>query len=691
MTKGNTPHGTIVGVDVGGTFTDLFYYDERQGRFRTAKVPSNRGDEAVGFLAGLQTFGDVADLGSIVHGTTVGTNALLERKGARVGLITTAGFRDVLEMRRRDRRHTWGLWGDFVPVVDRDLRVEVAERTLADGTIRTAVDPEEVRTAARRLVEQGAEALAIVFINAYANPSNELAARAAAAEVWPNANVECSARILPEIREFERTSTTALNAYLQPVVGSYLAKLDKALAGDGFAGRFHIVQSNGGVMSTDTARRLPVRTALSGPAAGVIAAAAISKAAGFPNVITGDLGGTSFDVSLVVEGDTTLAAQTTIDFGLVIRTPMIEITTIGAGGGSIAGVDSGGMLQVGPESAGSRPGPVCYGQGNTRPTLTDANVVLGRINADRPIGGKLQRLDVEAARAAIAKHVAEPLGLDPMAAAEAIVRIANSKMAGAIRLVSIERGHDPAKFAAVPFGGGGALHVGALIKEVGLKAALVPRYPGVTSALGCVIADIRHDQVQTINVPLDGIDAAALDRRMVEEATASRAVVEAAGLSVERIDIVFELDMHYVGQTHTVAVPLPVVVENGTTGIDEATIRKAFERAYQASFSRLLPGVPAKIVNLRTAAIGRRPHFDLAALAPEEGTTVEGARVGSRPVWFDGAWHEAAIYNRLDLPVGAAIQGPAILEQPDATTVIDPDLCARVDGYGNVIVERIGA
>lgn len=687
MSKGISK-GAIVGVDVGGTFTDLFHYDEARGSFRTAKVPSNRGDEAVGFLAGLQSFGPVAELGSIVHGTTVGTNALLERKGAKVGLITTAGFRDVLEMRRRDRRQTWGLWGDFVPVVDRDMRVEVAERTLADGTIRTGIDPEEVRAAARRLAEQGAEALAIVFINAYANPANELAALEAAREVWPNANLECSSRILPEIREFERTSTTALNAYLQPVVGSYLAKLDNALAGEGFGGRFHIVQSNGGVMSTDTARRLPVRTALSGPAAGVIAAAAISKAAGFPNVITGDLGGTSFDVSLVVEGQTMLAAQTTIDFGLVVRTPMIEITTIGAGGGSIAGVDPGGMLQVGPESAGSRPGPVCYGQGNTRPTLTDANVLLGRINAERPIGGKLARLDVDAARTAIATHVAEPLGLDVMAAAEAVVRIANSKMAGAIRLVSIERGHDPAKFAAVPFGGGGALHVGALIKEVGLKAALVPRFPGVTSALGCVIADIRHDQVQTVNLPLAGIDAASLDRRMVEEATAARAVVESAGLSVERIDLVFELDMHYIGQTHTVAVPLPVSVENGTTGIDEATIRAAFERAYQASFSRLLPGVGAKIVNLRTAAIGRRPHFDLSALAPAAGTTVEGAYAGSRPVWFDGAWHETAVYNRLDLPVGAVIQGPAILEQPDATTVIDPDLSARVDGFGNVIVER---
>ncbi|KAA2237325.1 hydantoinase/oxoprolinase family protein [Salinarimonas soli] len=680
--------GAIVGVDVGGTFTDLFFYDEAQGRFRTAKVPSNRGDEAVGFLEGLKAFGAVADLSSIVHGTTVGTNALLERKGARVGLITTRGFRDVLEMRRRDRRHTWGLWGDFVPIIDRDLRLEVDERVLADGTVRQAVDEGQVREACRTLLGLGAKALAIVFVNSYANPENEMRALAAAAAAWPNGDVACSAQILPEIREFERTSTTALNAYLQPVVGSYLEKLDGALQTEGFTGRFHIVQSNGGVMSTQTARRLPVRTALSGPAAGVIAAAAIASAAGFPDVITGDLGGTSFDVSLVVGGGTSLAAQTTIDFGMVVRTPMIEITTIGAGGGSIAHVDAGGLLGVGPESAGSRPGPVAYGGGNTRPTLTDANIVLGRINAERPIGGKLARLDVEAATRAIEEHVAGPLGLDVMSAAEAIVRVANAKMAGAIRLVSIERGHDPARFAAVPFGGGGALHVGALIKEVGLKAALVPRYPGVTSALGCVIADVRHDGVQTVNLALDGLDAAALDARMIAEADAARAVVEAARLSVERIDVVFELDMHYVGQTHTVSVPLPVTAEGGTTGVDEAVIRAAFEQAYQASFSRLLPGLGIRIVNLRTAVIGRRPHFDLAALAPGPDASLERARLPSRRVWFDGAWHEAAVYARLDLPVGAVIRGPAVLEQPDATTVVDPDLTARVDALGNVIVER---
>ena len=678
----------IVGVDVGGTFTDLFLFDAATGTFRTAKVPSNRGDEASGFLNGLRALGGAASMDAVVHGTTVGTNALLERKGSRLGVITTAGFRDVLEMRRRDRRHTWGLWGDFTPVADRDLRLEVPERTLADGTIRTPVDISAVQAAARALLAAGAEACAIVFINAYANPANEHAAAEAVRAIWPNPHVSVSSEILPEIREFERASTTALNAYLQPVVAGYLARLEGALAEERFTGRFHIVQSNGGIMSTATARRMPVRTALSGPAAGVIAAAAIATAAGFENVITCDLGGTSFDVSLVAGGRMELAAQATIDFGMVIRSPMIEITTIGAGGGSIAHVDRGGLLQVGPESAGSRPGPVCYGQGNDRPTLTDANVVLGRINAERPIGGALARLDVDAAREAIRRHVGDPLGLDPMAAAEAILRVANAKMAGAIRLVSIERGHDPGRFVALPFGGGGALHVGALIREVGLKAALVPRYPGVTSALGCIIADVRHDQVRTLNLALDGLDAAALDARMVSEAEAARAVVAEAGLPVDGIETVFELDMHYAGQTHTVAVPLPVTLGDGTTGITAAAVRAAFEAAYSRAFTRLLPGIPVRIVTLRTAAIGRRPAFDLAMLAPGEGASMDAAARGSRPVWFDGAWTEAKVFARLDLPVGSVVPGPAILEQPDATIVVDPGLAARTDRFGNLIIER---
>jgi len=679
---------TIVGVDIGGTFTDFFRFEEGTRTFHVHKVPSSRGNEAVGFLEGLAQLGATSAAGSIIHGTTVGTNALIERRGGRIGIITTRGFRDVLEMRRRDRPRTWGLWGDFTPVADRDMRLEVDERTLADGTIRRAVDLAAVRSAAATLRAKGAQALAIVFINAYANPENELAALAVARAAWPNEHVTASHQVLPEIREFERSSTTALNAYLQPVVGAYLHGLEQALEGQRFAGSLHIVQSNGGGMSVTTARRLPVRTALSGPAAGVIAGAAIARAAGFGNVITCDLGGTSFDVSLVCDGEPSLAAQTTIDFGLVIRTPMIEITTIGAGGGSIASVDRGGLLQVGPASAGSMPGPACYGQGNELPTLTDAHVVLGRIDAEAPIGGKLKRLDVEAAKRAISTHVGSALGLEVMAAAEAIVRVADARMAGAIRLVSIERGHDPGKFAALTFGGGGALHAGALIKDIGLQCALVPRLPGVTSAFGCVIADLRQDQVQTINLPLDGLDVAELDRRMVAVGEQMRAIVRAAGIATPQIDVVYELDMHYLGQTHTVAVPLPVSLRDGITGVSEAGVRAAFEATYLRLFNRLLPAIPVRIMSLRTAAVGRRPAFDMSVFAPAPNATLANALRGSRPVWVGDGWQEAGVWSRLDLPIGAVITGPAVLEQSDATIFIDPELVGRVDPLGNVIVER---
>jgi N-methylhydantoinase A len=673
----------VVGIDVGGTFTDLFRFDPATRTFSTAKVPSRRGDEARGFLNGLAAIGDVTQ-GSIIHGTTVGTNSLLERRGAKIGVITTRGFRDVLEMRRRDRRQTWGLWGDFTPVADRDLRLEVDERTLADGTIRTAIDVDQVRAAAQLLIEKGAQSVAIIFINSYANADNERHALAAVRSVWPNDYVTASHEVLSEIREFERSSTTALNAYLQPVVASYIAKLEAALAETSKA-QIHIVQSNGGIMSTATARRLPVRTALSGPAAGVVAGAALAKASGFDNLITCDLGGTSFDVSVIANGKTAVAAQTTIEFGLVIRTPMVEITTIGAGGGSIAWVDRGGLLQVGPESAGSVPGPACYGQGNTRPTLTDAQVVLGRINASRPLGGDLKSLDVDAARRAILEHVGVPLGLAADDAAAAIVRVADARMAGAIRLVSIERGHDPAKFVAMPFGGGGALHVGALIREIGLKCALVPRFPGITSALGCVLADLRHDTVQTLNLMLDNLQATVLEIRMAAAGREASAVIKAAGIPVEHIDVLYELDMHYLGQTHTVAVPLPIAAD--ARGVSEHVVRTAFEAAYSASFSRLLPGLSVRIVSLRVAAIGRRPAFDFSVFTPDASASIDNAKAGSRQVWFDGGWRETSVWTRLALPAGAVIEGPAILEQPDATTVIEPGLVGRVDPLGNVIVE----
>ena len=678
----------VIGVDVGGTFTDILALDETTGEVRVAKVPSTRGDQSAGFLNGIQAATD--DLGAvstIIHGTTVATNALLERKGAKAGIITTAGFRDVLEMRRRDRPTTWGLWGQFTPVIERQNRLEVAERTLASGEVIRAVDADEIRAAAQTLLEQGCEAVCLFFINGYANAGNETKAAEILRAVWPNEHVSVATEILPEIREFERCSTASLNAYLQPVVANYLARLEERLASEGAPAEILIVQSNGGVMSVDTAKVLPVRTALSGPAAGVVAARQIASAAGFENVITGDMGGTSFDVSLVADGQNTLTSQASIDFGMVIRTPMIEMTTIGAGGGSIAHIDETGLLDIGPQSAGSDPGPVCYGLGNDKPTVTDANLVLGRIDSRNPIGDKLTRLDNEAAAAAIDRHVATPLGISVQEAAEAVIRVANAKMAGAIRLISIERGHDPKRFAAMPFGGGGALHAGALVREIGLAAAIVPRFPGVNSALGCVMSDLRHDEVRTLNRMLDSLDCGALSDMIAEITAASQEVIRRSRASIEGLHAIIELDMLYLGQTHAVAVPIPP--DAGALSIE--IIRAAFDASYRRAYGRLLDDIPVRVLNLRLSVIGQRPHVDIAGLARgERADTVEACHLAEQKIYADGEWHDGLIIDRLRLPEGAIVNGPCLLVQPDATTYVDPGLVARVDRLGNIIIEEQG-
>jgi N-methylhydantoinase A len=676
----------VVGVDVGGTFTDMFFLDEVDGTCEVIKVPTTREDQSRGIQQGIErTLGGLADVATIVHGTTVATNALLERKGAQTGLITTRGFRDVLEMRRRDRPDTWGLWGTFTPLIPRDFRLEVDERVLADGTCTVSTDPDQVTQAARKLRAQGADSICVFFINAYANDHNERIAVEAVRAVWPNPHVTASHEILPEIREFERASTASLNAYLQPTIGDYLDRLERGLRDGGLTGNILIVQSNGGVMTIDTACRLPVRTALSGPAAGVIASAHIARSVGIDNIITCDMGGTSFDVSVIAKGQSEMVAQTEIDFGLVIRTPMVEITTIGAGGGSIAWIDPGGLLQVGPESAGSDPGPVCYGQGNSHPTVTDANLVLGRINAQQPIGGGLTELDVDSAGCAIQSEIGEPLALDTMAAAEAIIRVANAKMAGAIRLVSVERGHDPKNFVAMPYGGSGALHVGSLIKDVGLASALVPRYPGVTSALGCIAADMRHDRVMTINRLLEELDTAQLGRLVRDSAESGERLLRKAGIRLNGIEVACELDMNYVGQTHTIAVPLPGQILDNST--DQVAIRAAFDQTYRVTYGRLLEDISVRVLNLRVAVVGRRPTFDLSVISPA--ANARSTMTGERDVWVDGGWHSARVYERLSLPVGERIPGPAVLEQSDATIFIDPGLEGVVDGYGNLLVQRL--
>lgn len=678
----------VIGVDVGGTFTDILALDEISGTVKVAKTPSTRGDQSIGFLEGiLSVTEDLSAVATVIHGTTVATNALLERKGAKTGIITTAGFRDVLEMRRRDRPQTWGLWGQFVPVVERQNRIEVAERTLADGTIRQAVNEQEVKAAAQTLLANGCLSVCLFFINGYANAKNEQVAAKILRAVWPNEHVSVATEILPEIREFERCSTATLNAYLQPPVANYLARLEDRIAEQKAESEILIVQSNGGVMSVESAKSLPIKTALSGPAAGVVAARQIASAAGFDNIITGDMGGTSFDVSLVADGQNMLTAQANIDFGMTIRVPMIEMTTIGAGGGSIAHIDETGLLEIGPESAGSDPGPACYGLGNTRPTVTDANLVLGRIDATNPIGGKQKSLDKQAAIAAIETNIAKPLGLDVYDAAEAIIKVANAKMGGAIRLISIERGYDPKLFAMMPFGGGGALHTGALMLDIGLGASVVPRYPGVNSALGCVMSDLRHDEVRTMNVLLDGLDCAELAQMIKEISLSSTKRVQNTKAKLASIDRIIELDMLYMGQSHSVAVPILEDPDKLTI----ASIGAAFDRAYAKAYSRPLTGIPIRILNLRLSMVGVRPAIDLQILAKgARADSVASCLISEQPIYADGAWHNGQIIDRLRLPEGAEIHGPALLVQPDATIYLDPFISATVDSFGNIIIKARG-
>lgn len=673
----------IIGVDVGGTFTDLFFVDQQTGEAFTGKLPSTLENQSIGLIEGiLRALPDFSGIDTIVHGTTVGTNALLERKGSQTGLITTEGFEDVLEMRRRDRPETWGLRGDYRPVIQRNLRLGVAERTLASGQIEQPLDEQTVLDCAKVLLEAGCEALCIAFINSYANSENEQRAGEIARSVWPNDHVTVSSDILPEIREFERVSTAVLNAYLQPKMARYLNQLGSQMRQNAFEGDILIVQSNGGVMTLGSAADQPVRTALSGPAAGVIAARFIGQSAGFDNLITCDMGGTSFDVSVVAEGRSALAAQSSIDFGMVVRTPMIEINTIGAGGGSIAWIDGAGLLQIGPQSAGSNPGPVCYGLGNEDPTVTDANLVLGRINADRPIGGKLDRLDVDKARRAINDKIALPLGISDMEAAEAIIQVANARMAGAIRIVSIERGHDPAKFTAMPFGGGGALHIGALIREVGLKSGLVPRYPGVTSALGCVIADMRHDAVKTINRTISDLnDAELLNAAETLWQTCHARITASETAVFDAIEEDIEADMLYAGQTHSVQVKLA-----GRHALNSIDLKAAFEGAYRAQIGQPLDNIPIRLINLRVAAVAKRPNLDLRAMAPKDGVMLQDAFLEMRSIWADGIWQEAPVYDRLALGVGQKCMGPALLEQADTTIFVDPGLIGEVDEFGNLII-----
>ncbi len=672
-----------VGVDVGGTFTDFLMLDSASSTFRTAKVPTTVDDRSRGFLQGIDELGCPPEaIDWLVHGTTAGTNAVLERKGAVCGLITTRGFRDALELGRRTRPHAYGLSGNFEPLIPRQHRLEVTERIDAQGRVVRPLDEDEVREAARRLVEAGVESVVVHFLHSYLDPAHEARAAAIVREAWPNEHVVAGHEIIREVREFERASTAAIHAGIGPVVSRYIGSVARQLKDRGFRQELLIMQANGGMMASSLVAEQAVQTVMSGPAAGVLAAAEIAKAAKIDNIITGDMGGTSFDVALVVGGEPVVTAEKDLAYSVPIRIPMIDIHTVGAGGGSIARIDKAGMLRVGPESAGSFPGPIGYGRGGTEPTITDANFLLGRLNPDA-VTGSSGRAPLDEVAKAMTARIGDTLGLDAHAAAAAVLDVAIAELAGAIRLISIEKGHDPRDFALMPFGGAGPLHAVAIARELGLPRVVVPRFPGLTSALGCILADVRHDFVQTVNAPLKTLDRAAVEGIMRDQAEAGRALLKRERVSVREVEIRHEVDMLFRGQSHVLRVPLP------GESFEPDEVLEAFLAAYEERFDLSLPEMVPMLMNVRTTLIGRREPIDLAAFRPEGGD-LEAARLGTREVFYGGDWLETPIYRRDRLPADAVLRGAAIVEQPDSTLVLDPGCEARIDGIGNIVVELDG-
>ena len=682
--KDRTTEGSVVaGIDVGGTFTDLILVDGRSGKVRIAKTPTTPDNQAHGVITALAAAGfpiDAIDL--IVHGTTTTTNAVLERRLAKTGMITTRGFRDIIELGRRTRPQPYGMTGVFVPVIPRDLRLEVGERVEASGTVREPLDEEGMRAAVRRLAEAGCEALVIHFLHSYANPAHERRAAEIAAESWPNRYITMGHALLSEAREFERGVTASVNAAVQPILERYVERLRHELAGRGYRRDFLMMNGNGGMISAQLVARDAAKTVMSGPASGVIAAAQTGARAGYRNLVTYDMGGTSTDVALIRDAQPAVSNEIEIEYAMPIHVPMVDVHTVGAGGGSIARVDASGLIQVGPQSAGANPGPICYGRGGTDPTITDANLVLGRLAP-----GKLLSVDSpvspESVRQIFADRIGRATGLDGVDAAAAVLKLANMKMAGAIRMVSVARGNDPRDFVLFAFGGAGPLHASALARELGLPKVLVPARPGITNALGCVVADLRLDFVNTLNRPVAAVDEAEASAILERHKAAGRELIAREAVQPGEVRFVHSADMQFVGQTHILNVPLPA------TAVKREELQRLFETAYFARFKVELPEIRANLVNLNSSVIGVRPPLDLSTLIDPAGraASLEGALNERRQVWFEGGWRETPIYARERLPLDAIIEGPAILEQLDATTVVEPGDRVTSDKDGNLVIE----
>jgi N-methylhydantoinase A len=684
-------------VDIGGTFTDAAVFDEATGQLTLGKWSSTPRDLVEGILRALDQAGaDLARANLLLHGSTVVVNAILQRRGARTALITTRGFRDVYEIGRINRPEAFNLFfRKHVPLVPRSLRFEVTERLDAEGEVLVPFDAAEAEAVARRLVELGIESVAVVFLHAYRNPAHELRMRDVLARVAPDLFVTLSHELSREYREYERTSTTAANAFVGPLVQRYLDHLDAALRARGFRGPLLLMQSNGGLCDVVTARRQCIQLLESGPAGGVAGAETLCAALDIPNAIGFDMGGTTAKAAVIEGGMARLADDFFIggyNEGLAIRIPAIDIHEVGTGGGSLARVDEAGGIHVGPQSAGAEPGPVCYGRGGVEPTVTDANLVLGRLDAASFIGGE-QPLDADAARAAIAERVARPLGLPTEVAASGIVRIAVANMANAVRAVTTARGLDPRDFTLIAYGGGGPLHAGLLARELAVPRVLVPTAPAVFAAVGMLRADLRRDYVLTHVVRLSTADLAELEALWTELETRGRQEIARFGVELLGITLRRSADMRYVRQEHAVTVQLPPHLRDEE---DRALVKRLFDAAHEQRYSHSAPEEECELVSLRLTVLGavRKPPLERRAASsvlPPRSPGGGGARNEGPPphrhreVYVEGSgWQRWPAYARAALPPGTTLEGPALVDEPGTTTVVEPGDRLHVDPYGNL-------
>lgn len=678
----------VVGVDVGGTFTDFYAFERSSKTIRVHKTPSTPDNPANAIIAGLEHLGEsgavpLEAVTRLAHGTTVATNALIQRKGGTVAVVTTRGFRDLLEIGRQVRPKMYDLKADYPPpLANREHRFEITERIGADGEVITPLDESEIDALVEQLREIGAQACSVCLLFAYANAEHEQRIGEILRERLPDVAVSLSSEVQPEFREFERFSTTLLNTYLQPVLNAYMSHLEHELARLSPDAHVGINQSSGGLMSIERARSFPIRTALSGPAAGAMGAIHVAELAGRPDIITLDMGGTSADVALIRNYEAGLSFERDVA-GFPVRLPMVDINTVGAGGGSIAWFDRDGLVKVGPLSAGAVPGPACYSRGGTEPTVTDANAVLGRLSIRGLLDGAMT-LDVEASRKVI-QPLADQMGFSVEKTAQGILGIVTANMVRAIRAISVERGHDPRDCTLMPFGGAGPLHANAVAKALGVGEVIVPFSPGILCAQGLVVADLKEDFVRSHRAPLSQESLNTLQGILDDLVEEAQGWFEHEQIAQSQRRIQLSLDMRYIGQNFELRVP--VDIDESSPKLPGAEqLHSAFFRAHEANYGFYNPDDPVEAVNLRMTARGELPSLPVPPVP--EGASSSPEPVERRPVWFEAEEAvETPVYRRTDLAPGCRIEGPAVIDQFDATSLVYPGDVVRVDDSLSLILE----